>query len=137
MCDADVVMCRVCLQGVGSSWGGNPELLSPAPRFLDIEEFVSEAAACGATVILATHDTLTATGELQVTCISGWPQGWRAQTANVCRRGCNGLWPVLCMQQGGSLSWPVAWVYKTVLCVSHLSAATPGGRWCWVHRCDS
>lgn len=68
-----MVVCGVCVgvgvgvsQGVGSAWGGNPELLSPAPRFMDMEEFVCEAAACGAIVILAAHDTLTATGELQV-----------------------------------------------------------------------
>lgn len=41
-------------------------MLPPAPRFLDLQEFVCEAAACGATVLLAAHDTLTATGQLQV-----------------------------------------------------------------------
>jgi hypothetical protein len=58
------------VQGVGSAWGGAAGTLAPAPRFLDLEEFLNEAAACGATVILAAHDTLTATGELQVSIMS-------------------------------------------------------------------
>jgi hypothetical protein len=60
-------VCGLCVvQGVGNAWGGSASRLAPAPRFLNLEEFLDEATACGATVILATHDALTATGELQV-----------------------------------------------------------------------
>jgi len=54
------------LQGVGGAWGGLPGELPPATRFMDLQEFVAEAAACDATVILTVHDAASSSGQLQV-----------------------------------------------------------------------
>jgi hypothetical protein len=75
-------------QGVGGAWGGRPELLPPAPRFMDVEEFVCEASACGATVILALHDSLTATGELQQ-LLEGAGVGFTGVNADYALTSCN------------------------------------------------
>lgn len=58
---------RPDLQGVAGSWGGaSAAMLCPPARTLNLEEFILEAASCGATVILAMDDSLTTSGQLQV-----------------------------------------------------------------------
>eukprot|EP00775_Hariotina_reticulata_P002565 gene2565-2867_t len=53
------------IEGVGAAWGGTPGELPPAPRFMDLQEFVTEAVACNATVILTVHDATASSGQLQ------------------------------------------------------------------------
>jgi hypothetical protein len=55
---------------------------------MDVEEFVCEAAACGATVILALHDSLTATGELQQ-LLEGAGVGYTGVNADYALTSCN------------------------------------------------
>jgi hypothetical protein len=62
---------RLCnnKQGVGSAWGAEAFVLPPAPRFLDMQELLSEAKACDATLLLMLDDSTTANGQLQVRAV--------------------------------------------------------------------
>lgn len=62
-----------CPQGVASNWGGiSANVLPPAARTLSLGEFLMEADACVATVLLAVDDSLTTTGQLQVGAMGPW-----------------------------------------------------------------
>jgi hypothetical protein len=98
---------------VGGAWAGDANSPPPAPRFLDVAEFIAEAAAVDAVVLLALQDSSTATGELQqllgaagvahtgvyadyaLQCANritlskvceGWEGGWREGGWRVCQQ---------------------------------------------------